>query len=186
MSEAVGRLTYDDIIALPEDLKRHEIIDGQIYSSSAPPLVHQHVLGELFMIAYSYIHAHRLGWFYTYRVDVRLSPHDIVVPDLLFIPRELEAIHMYRGDVQGAPPMIAEIIGPDTREVDTGLKFDLYQRSGVSEYWLVDYEARHFQLFVLREGRYQESALEDGRARSEAIPGLVFDPAEAFSDLDDW
>ena len=156
---------------------------GKLYSSSAPPLVNQEVLGEFCQVAARHVHDYRLGRFFTYRVDIRLSPHDVVLPDLLFIPRELGAIHMYRGDVQGAPPMIAEIIGPDTREIDSGLTFDLYERSGVSEYWLVDFEARLFQLFALRNGRYQESTLEDGRARSEAIPDLVVEPAAPVAEL---
>ena len=84
----------------------------------------------------------------------------------------------------GDHPEIAEIIGPDTREIDSGLKFDLYERSGVSEYWLVDFEARRFQLFALRDGRYQQSTLEDGRARSEAIPDLVVEPAALVAELD--
>ena len=41
MSRRARLLTYDDIILLPEDLKRHEIMDGKLYSSTAPPRNHQ-------------------------------------------------------------------------------------------------------------------------------------------------
>lgn len=186
MSKPDRLLTYDDIIALPEDLKRHEIMGGKLYSSSAPPRDHQVVCGALLILAGNYVEEHRLGWFYTYRVDVRLSPYDIVVPDLLFISRERSEIHMPRGDVQGAPSLIAEIIRPESREIDSRQKFDLYERAGVLEYWLVDPETRRFQLFVLKDGRYEEVVVVNGSLCSEAVPGLILAPAKLFARLDRW
>lgn len=186
MSRRARLLTYDDIILLPEDLKRHEIMDGKLYSSTAPPRDHQVVCGVLLRLAGNWVEQHRLGWTYTYRVDVRLSPHDIVVPDLLFTSQERRSIHMMRGDVLGPPDMIGEIIRPESREMDSRQKFDLYERSGVQEYWLIDPDERIFQLFVLRGGQYREVAAVDGFVRSEIIPGLVIFLTKVFAGLDRW
>ena len=41
--DAGGKLTYDDLVALPDDRLRHELIDGEHYVTPSPNLKHQAV-----------------------------------------------------------------------------------------------------------------------------------------------
>ena len=50
--------------------------------------------------------------------------------------------------------MVIEILSPTTRRRDTWLKYQLYERAGVREYWIVDPESKSVQVFVLDEGHY--------------------------------
>ena len=43
-------------------------------------------------------------------------------------------------NVQGRPELVIEIGSPSTRQRDETVKRRLYERSGVSEYWVVDPE----------------------------------------------
>jgi Uma2 family endonuclease len=45
-------------------------------------------------------------------------------------------------NVQGPPALVIEVLSPDTRRRDEGVKRDLFERTGVREYWLVDPEAK--------------------------------------------
>jgi len=185
MSTAVHPLTYADLCRMPDDGLRYEIIGGELFVAPAPNLDHQEVSGELYALLRSYVRAHRLGRVWYAPVDVRLSEHDVVEPDLLFVRRDRRDIYQTRRYVEGAPDLVVEIISPSSQKIDPGRKFALYASSGVPEYWLVDYEARRFQLFVLRLGRYEEIAANEGRFQSEAILGLVIDPAAVFAELDE-
>jgi len=60
--------------------------------------------------------------------DLCLSPHDIVEPDLLFIRQDRLHIYKARGDVQGTPDLVVEIISPSSRKTDPGAKLNLYAR----------------------------------------------------------
>jgi Uma2 family endonuclease len=59
--------------------------------------------------------------------DVVLSPHDVVVPDLLFVSSERLDI-VAEENVQGAPDLIVEVLSKRTRQRDEGLKLHLYER----------------------------------------------------------
>ena len=51
--------------------------------------------------------------------------------------------------VRGAPDLVVEILSDSTRRVDLLKKFDIYQRAGVREYWIVDPEARTAAVYTL-------------------------------------
>jgi Uma2 family endonuclease len=189
MSTAVRLLTYDDLCRMPDDGQRYEIIAGELIVSPSPARAHQWFSINLIETLVGYVRQHRLGRVFHASVDVRLSPHDIVQPDLLFIRQDRLHIYKARGDVQGAPDLVVEIISPSSRKTDPGAKLDLYARSGIREYWLADPMKRRFQQFVLEglegleQGRYEERALVDGRLHSAVIDGLAFDPAALFADI---
>lgn len=55
---------------------------------------------------------------------------------------------------KGAPDMVVEILSPSSRRHDRLTKFNLYQRAGAREYWIVDAVNKDVQSFVLEDGRY--------------------------------
>lgn len=58
--------------------------------------------------------------------------------------------------ISGAPDLLIEILSPSTEDNDRNLKRRIYERSRVTEYWIVDpSEAAMLQL-VLEDGPYIE------------------------------
>ena len=102
-------------------------------------------------------------------------------PDLLFIRQDRLDILDSGHYVMGKPDLVVEIISPSSRKTDHGTKFDLYERAGIPEYWLVDPTTRRFQLFTLCEDRYEEVAPVEGRLHSFVLAGLVIDPGALFA-----
>ncbi|MBQ1923982.1 MAG: Uma2 family endonuclease, partial [Lachnospiraceae bacterium] len=132
-----GEYTLDDYYALPDE-RRVELIDGTFYDMSAPAVIHQKILGELYILFRECADAH------DGQCEVFLSPCDVrldmdnktmVQPDLLVI------CHDYDLDAkrfEGAPDLVLEILSPSTRAKDMLLKLYKYQNAGVREYWIVD------------------------------------------------
>jgi Uma2 family endonuclease len=54
-------MTYQDLLRLPEDLLRHELIDGEHYVSPAPALQHQRIVLNLGRILSTFVRARRCG-----------------------------------------------------------------------------------------------------------------------------
>jgi Uma2 family endonuclease len=134
------KLTYGDYVAIPDDGLQHEIIDGEHYVSAAPAFDHQRVVSRLNLSLLPYVAAAGLGEVLSAPLDVVLSPHDVVQPDILFlssatVAAAVSANHRYLGL---APDLVIEVLSPSTRRKDKMLKLRLYERAGVAEYWLID------------------------------------------------
>ena len=139
-ARADSRLTYDDFLLFPDDGKRHEIIDGEHYVTPSPNLRHQRLVGRLFLSIGNYLAAHPgAGQLFLAPLDVVLSYHDVVEPDLLFVAGDQSAI-MTEKNIQGPPALVIEVISKSTRKKDAQTKRRLFERTGVREYWLVDPE----------------------------------------------
>lgn len=176
-------LTYDDLLAMPDDLKRYEIINGVLFVSPAPNVAHQIVAVNLSDMVSAYVRHHRLGRCLFAPVDVRLSPHDVVEPDLLFLSQDQFDRYKGGGMIDEPPALVVEIISPSSRRTDTVDKAALYARADVPEYWLVDSETRTFRMLVLREGIYHDAGPVEGAFHSTVIDGLVIDPRTLFAGL---
>jgi Uma2 family endonuclease len=184
MSVRTRRLTYDDLLRTPDDGNRYEIIDGEVLVSPSPGRYHQRLVYLLTRLVGDKVDADRWGQLFSGPVDVRLGPHNIVVPDLLYIRQDRLSIFTPRL-VEGPPDLIIEVASPSTKKIDGGDKMALYAHAGVPEYWLPDPETRTFRMSVLQaNGMYHDAEPVDGRFHSTVIDGLVIDPAALFADFD--
>ena len=186
MPSGAVKLTYEDLLALPDDGMRHELIDGEHLVSPSPGRRHQAISMNLARILASFLHTQRLGHVYHAPFDVLFSRYDVVEPDLLYVSAEREAV-LTEANVQGAPDLAIEILSPSSRRVDELRKRDLYERHGVSEYWIVDPDAEAVKGF--RRGdreayeRPQLLTRHDGDVlTTPLLPGLELPLGEIFAD----
>ncbi len=143
--------TYEDYLDLPDDGYRYEIIWRELYMTPAPNTKHQMILSELGFALQSFVKARELGVVLYAPCDVLLEPGGTPVePDILFIAQERSHI-ITAQNVQGTPDLIIEILSPFNPEHDRHRKYDLYEQSGVAEYWIVDPEAMTIEVFGLME-----------------------------------
>ena len=152
VTETAVRLTYEDYANMPDD-ERYELIDGELIMAAAPNMIHQGIgkrLFRFFIIAEDL----GLGWAYFAPVDVVLSDHDVVQPDLLFVLKENAHI-ITEANVQGAPDLVVEILSPSTSRRDWNEKRELYAKYGVNELWIADPDTRVVWVMTLRDGEYE-------------------------------
>lgn len=82
----------------------------------------------------------------------------------------------------GAPDWIVEILSPSTAKKDHQDKFDLYEESGVNEYWIVDPKNSTIEVFVLNAGKYAriKTYVEDDIVPCHTLEGMTIDMTEVF------
>ena len=150
MPTATRRLTAAEFLQIPDDGKMHELIDGVHYVTPSPKLSHQELVGRLHLAIGNFLSTRRhLGRLFLARLDVVMSDHDVVEPDLLFVSGDQLDI-LTEANVQGAPALVIEVLSPSTRRRDEGIKRKLFDEKGVREYWLVDPKGR--RVSVCRRG----------------------------------
>jgi Uma2 family endonuclease len=170
------KLTYEDFLLFPDDGQRHELIDGEHYVTPSPNTKHQRVSGNLFLMIGSWLEQHPIGRTFYAPYDVIFSNFDVVEPDLLYLSNERMAEVVTPQHVRGAPEIVIEIGSPGTRKRDETIKKHLYERSGVSEYWVVDPELDVVRIYRRSEegfGRAIELSSEtDDTLTTPLLPGL--------------
>ena len=78
------KLDYSDYAAIPDDGRRHEIIDGEHYVNPATNLYHQAISKRLQYQLYTKIELAGLGTLYSAPCDVQLSARDKSPAQTLF------------------------------------------------------------------------------------------------------
>jgi Uma2 family endonuclease len=171
-----GRLTYNDLVRMPEDGLRHEIIDGVHFVTPSPVRRHQQLSRRLLVAIDRYLDDHPgFGQVFHAPFDTLFSPFDVVVPDLVVVTGDQLDI-LTEKNVAGAPALVIEILSPGTRRRDIGIKRQLYDRGGVREYWIVDPVGNTVTVYHRsREGFTLREMLVDAAATltTPLLPGLT-------------
>jgi Uma2 family endonuclease len=184
MTTPALRFTSRDLEAFPDDGKRYEIIDGELYVSKQPQWRHQTVGGQVFM-------ALQLWSLQTGAGEASLAPgvifadDDDVAPDVVWASAErLKALLGAEGHLHGPPELVVEVLSPGSHNEsrDREAKMKLYSRRGVDEYWIVDWRANTVEVFR-RAGEALvpvETLGLDATLTTPLLPGFAAPLAQIF------
>jgi Uma2 family endonuclease len=167
----IHKYSYREYQYFPQDGNRHEIIDGDHYISPAPSTKHQTVSRRLQFQLYRQIEEPGLGLVFNAPTDVELSKHDIVQPDLIVVMKELRHIVTPKR-ILGVPNLVVEILSESNPLHDRVLKFEMYQRVGLPEYWIVDPDEESIEQWAIVEAVYQMRISTRDRLESYTLPGI--------------
>lgn len=129
--------TVADIDAIPEET-RIEIIDGRVYYMGSPKVIHQKILGQMYIKISN--HVEQKGG----SCQALMAPLDVYlncddktrIQPGIFVVCDKSKLH--EDACYGTPGLIIEIISKSTRQRDYGIKMLKYRTAGVKEYWIID------------------------------------------------
>lgn len=182
MPQPIGSWTVAQVLELPEDGNRYEVVDGELLVTPAPALPHQEAVQALARRIHPFVEAHRIGRVLLSPADIEFDQRTLVQPDLFVAPL-----------VEGRRPrswreirtllLAVEVVSPSTARADRQVKRRRYQRHGVPEYWIVDLDARLVERWRPADDRPEILAERlEWRAVPEAPP-LEIDLGEYFSEV---
>ncbi|HEY6168870.1 MAG TPA: Uma2 family endonuclease [Verrucomicrobiae bacterium] len=175
------KITAEEYRAMPEDGRRYQLIDGELFMAPAPYRDHQDVSRNLGFILLKHLEKHAAGVLYFAPLDVYLSEHNVVQPDLLYVSRERTSILTDLG-AEGSPDFVVEILSPRTAKLDRASKRKLYAAHGVNELWLVEPRKKTIEIFRLQDDAEKPVKVHSANSivTSPTFPGLKFRAAEIF------
>jgi Uma2 family endonuclease len=171
--------TAEMVRALPDDGKRYEVVDGELFVTPAPRLPHQAVLLELALQLVPYVRAQGLGMVLMSPADVEYGPKTLVQPDLFVAPL-VEGRNPRSWKELGTLVLIVEVLSPTTARADRSVKRRLYQRQSVGEYWIIDVDARLVELWRPGDERPEILSERIEWRPSEEYPPLTIEMADLF------
>ena len=160
--------------------ERIELVDGYPVMMAPPARIHQRACMALAGQLYHYLKGKKCE-VYPAPFAVRLFeregdyPEDVytmVEPDISVV---CDCSKLDAAGCKGAPDLVMEILSPSTMRHDRFTKFNLYQRAGVREYWIVDPVSKSVQIFVLENGHY---AAKDFGSAEEKVRVNVLEDCE--------
>ena len=155
------KLDYDDYAGIPPDRNRYEILDGELYVTPAPSPLHQRVSKRLQRQLEAYFEARGLGEVFNAPIDLILTRHDVVQPDLVVVTDPAQVSP--RG-IEGSPALVVEVLSPTTRAQDRTVKARRYAALGVPHYWILDPEGCRLECYGAEAGSYALVAQAEGSA----------------------
>ena len=180
-------ITYQDYLEGPELRARKEIVDGVLVMFAAPVLLHQTVLSDLNDPVKQFVRKNRLGgvWFAPVDVIIQRSPLRVRQPDLIFVSNERAEIIGKRGQIEGGPDLVMEILSPSNTRPYIERKLADYARVDVRECWLVDIENRSVEVLRQESGEWRQAYIRGVGERIESVvlPGLELDIVEIFQGI---
>ncbi len=184
VTKPAGTWRYEDLFDLPDDGRRYEIIDGELYVSKQPSYEHQYVCTEVAAVLRDWSVRARTGR-PIFAPGLIFASDEDEAPDVVWVSDErLAQILGSDRKLHGAPELVVEVLSPGAinERRDREAKLKLYSRRGVLEYWIVDWRQRQVEVY-----RRQELALrlvatlyEKDELQSPILPGFTCDLRRLF------
>lgn len=179
------RWTSQDLETMPDDGKRYEVVDGELYVSKQPHWNHQHLclrLGGLLD-----------AWSLTTGAGeangapgLIFTEDDDVAPDIIWISYERLATALHEdGKLHAAPELAVEVLSPGSlnERRDREAKLKLYSRRGVMEYWIVSWQEKRIEVYRREDASLKlvKTLYEDDILNSPLLPGFSCKVGQLFT-----
>jgi Uma2 family endonuclease len=172
--------TYEDYAKLPEGAP-YQLIGGELIMSPSPVPYHQIISGRIEFELMRFVMERNLGVVIDAPMDVYLSDTETYQPDIIFISKE--RLHIIgEKKIEGAPDLVIEVLSESTAYYDLRHKKNVYERTGVKEYWIVDPIEKSIEVYEnTSEGfRLFMRVVEKGRINSRLLEGFSVNLEKVF------
>jgi len=180
--------TSQDLERLPDDGRRYEIVDGELYVSIQPNANHHFVGALIWEQLQIWSRQTKAGRTYITPGLIFTEDND-VVPDVAWISNERLAIGQQPdGHLHIAPELVVEILSPGAANErrDREVKLSLYSRQGVLEYWIVSWQECRIEVYR-REGTrltLAQTLYKNDRMLSPHLQGFSCHVSQFFDDTE--
>lgn len=173
--------TFADLLAIPEEQRFHEILDGELVQKVMPGGEHglgQNRTARLLGGAYDRQPngpARPGGWWFATEVTIELDLHDTVQPDIAGWRRSKLPDGPKGYPLRVAPDWVCEVMtGAEARRRDGVQKRRIYALHHVAHYWLLDTDRKTLTVLRLTPTGYVDAlhASEGDRVHAEPFDAV--------------
>lgn len=164
-------LTLENVYAMPDDGRRYEILDGELFVTPSAGVRHQYVVMRVSSAIHRWAEEHGGQVYPGANIDFADDTH--LEPDVVYTASDdLSGLAL-----QEVPLLVVEVSSPATRRFDTGRKKDRYGAEGIPELWFVDLDADEIHQYLAPHAdahRYDTPRIHGRGTRftSPTLPGL--------------
>ena len=175
-------VTAEELLAMPDDGFRYELVAGEIRKMTPASMEHCNVASELHGRLWQHVFQHKLGKLYVSEPGFRLSrdPDTVRVPDIAFIRRDrLRRRDRREAFWPGAPDLAVEVVSPNDAPSEVDEKVMAWLDAGAGMVWVVNPASR--SIAVYRSSTDTQTLTEkDELDGQDVVPGFRCRVSEIF------
>jgi Uma2 family endonuclease len=180
--------TLEDLFAIPEEERRHELIDGEIVEKGAA--TGEHGRAQLGLATTLYSRFDRRpggrwpgGWWFAAEVEIVFARSQVFRPDVVGWRRERVPQPPTGTPIMILPDWVCEILSTNRRN-DLVKKKRTYHLSQVSHYWIIDPAEQTLAVYRWGPDGYIEvlAAQRGERVRAEPFDAVELQAGVFFGD----
>ncbi|MDI3287893.1 Uma2 family endonuclease [Polyangium sp. 15x6] len=165
--------TLEDLYAIPEEKRRHELIEGVIHEKGAATGEHGRAQRRLsgYVEPFDRRPGGRFpgGWWFATEVDIFFDPKSTFVPDVAGWRRERVPEQPLGTPIRVRPDWVCEILSTNRRN-DLVKKKRVYHRHEVPHCWIVDPVEESLSVYRWEPAGYLEILVAERGERVRAEP----------------
>ena len=147
---------YQHFLDVTSELQKSEWIDGKLVVHSPSIKRHITVTKRLVKLMDSHADRYDLGYVATEKALINLKTGEQnYEPDIVFFTKEKTKTMTPTTSMFDAPDFVVEVLSKSTEKRDRGVKFDNYEKYGVSEYWIISAKMETIEQYFLVNGKYK-------------------------------
>lgn len=177
------KTTFSDLERLPEDGRRYELYDGEVWEMPSPKPRHQAAISNTHDMLRAHSRRTKARCLVA-PLDIVFSRYDVVQPDIVYFLAE--RAHLIKPDkvTRDRPDLAVEVLSQGTESNDRGRKLRMFARYGVPEYWILDPVEHTLEILLLRGDFYVAAPKAGGETvvTSTLLPDLSFRVSRLFED----
>lgn len=176
-------MTADELLAMPDDGYRYELVKGELIQVSPTGDEHGQVTMELATPLHLLVKKHNLGRVYAAETGFKLEsdPDTVRAPDIAFVRRErVDATGTLKGFRPGAPDLVVEVLSPSDRIGKVAAKVKQWLETGARMVWVVSPKLHTVTVYrsLIDIVTLTEKDNLDG---GDVVPGFQIKVAEIFA-----
>ncbi|UZD22020.1 Uma2 family endonuclease [Algoriphagus halophytocola] len=186
-----GVYSYADYLTWDID-EMVELIKGKVFRSAAaaPRMKHQQIVLRLGSAFLQFLENKPCEAFiapFDVRLPVKSRKNEdiftVVQPDICVV---CDRSKLDDAGCLGAPDLIVEVLSPGNNKKELKNKYEVYEESGVREYWVIHPSEETLMIYSLIDGKYNPSRLftRGDIVKSECIAGFELDLEKFFEKID--
>lgn len=184
MTQAPVKLTFEEYLSYNDGTdNRYEFVEGRLVAMPPATGWHEEIILWLLMRLTSEVMQRGLSLqVRPSGTEVRTTPRRSRRPDVLVITQQqaLE-IRNVSAILETPPPLVGEVVSPESADRDRETKTLEYAAKGIPEYWIVDPLLNQVSVLLLVDGSYEETIFAGSQTiESQIFPGLTLTAEQAL------
>lgn len=185
MSTIARLVTAEELLQLPKDGRRYELVDGELRDMTPSGYEHGAVVGELHWLLAQFVHKHKLGRVIAAETGFLLSrqPDTVRAPDVAFVRAEREKqLGVTKAYFPEAPALVVEVVSPSDSVYEVEDKMKRWIIAGAELAWVVSPAARTVTIYKAIDD-IEVLTEQDVLTGGSVLPGFECVLADLFGSL---
>lgn len=182
MSSQKTALTAEQLLHLPDDGYRYELVKGELNKMPPAGARHGGIAATIAQVLANYVKSNRLGIVFGAETGfwIQHGPDTVRAPDAAFVANErLPEGGLPAGYFEGAPDLAVEVVSPNDTASEVQAKVEDWLRAGARLVWVVYPESHSVTVFRTWDDVRMLTA-EDTLTGDPALPGFTCPVQELF------